>query len=127
MFLETGELRDCHYGKWGCEGSDYDEGERNQYWSPDWGRSKEGTHRMYNDGVDWIVRAKTRRRRRYMKKTFKDIGAQSQYVRDVEMEIRGDAAAATWTFRGDGSRRGRGRDVDSPRRRVATRPRPRRG
>ena len=56
---------------------------------------------------------------------------------------RGDAAAATWIFRGDGSRRRRGRDADIPwrresrrrrgwdadipRRRVATTPRPRRG
>ena len=36
---------------------------------------------------------------------------------------RGDAAAATWIFRGDGRRRGR--DVDSPRPRAT--PRPRRG
>ena len=40
---------------------------------------------------------------------------------------RGDAAAATWIFRGDESRRCRGRHVDSPRRRVAATPRPRRG
>merc|ERR1712097_94314 len=32
---------------------------------------------------------------------------------------RGDAAAATWTFHGDGSRRRRGRDVDVPWGRVA--------
>ena len=32
---------------------------------------------------------------------------------------RGDAAATTWIFRGDESRRRRGHDVDIPRRRVA--------
>ena len=35
---------------------------------------------------------------------------------------RGAAAAATWIFRGDESRRGRNRDVDIPRRRVAAPP-----
>ena len=39
---------------------------------------------------------------------------------------RGGAAAATWKFRGDESRRRRGRDVNSSRRPVAP-PRPRRG
>ena len=39
---------------------------------------------------------------------------------------RGGAAAATWLFRGDNSRRRRGRDVDVPGRRVAAAPRPRR-
>ena len=34
---------------------------------------------------------------------------------------RGDAAAATWTFRGDESRRRRGRDVDIPRSRASRR------
>ena len=37
---------------------------------------------------------------------------------------RGDAAASTWIFRGDESRRRRGRDVDILRRRVAATPRP---
>ena len=37
------------------------------------------------------------------------------------------AAAATWKFRGDGSRRRRGRDVEIPCRRVAATPRLRRG
>ena len=57
---------------------------------------------------------------------------------DVSVETsRGDAAAATWMFRGsesrrrifggDESRRRRRRDVDSPWRRVAAAPRPRRG
>ena len=40
---------------------------------------------------------------------------------------RGDAAAAMWMFHGGESRRRRGRDVDSPRRRIAATPRPRRG
>ena len=40
---------------------------------------------------------------------------------------RGGAAAATWIVRGDGSRRRRGRDVDSPWRWVAATPRLRRG
>ena len=40
---------------------------------------------------------------------------------------RGDAAAATWIFHGDESRRRRGRDVDIPWRRVAATPRPQRG
>ena len=40
---------------------------------------------------------------------------------------RGAAAAATWIVRGDESRRRRGLDVDSPRRRVAAPPRSRRG
>ena len=37
---------------------------------------------------------------------------------------RGDAAAATRTFRGNGSRRRRGRDVDVPQRLLAATPRP---
>ena len=40
---------------------------------------------------------------------------------------RGDAAAATWIFRGDESRRRRDRDVDIPWRGVPAAPRPRRG
>ena len=38
---------------------------------------------------------------------------------DSPWTSRGDAAAATWTFRGDESRRRRGRDVESPWREVA--------
>ena len=38
------------------------------------------------------------------------------YVRRVDMSLtnRGDAAGATWIFRGNESRRRRGRDVDIP-------------
>ena len=44
---------------------------------------------------------------------------------DIPWETsRGAAAAATWIFRGDETRRGRGRAVDSQRRRVAATPRP---
>ena len=46
---------------------------------------------------------------------------------DLLSTNRGDAAAATWKFRGDGSRRRRGRDVEIPCRRVAATPRLRRG
>ena len=45
---------------------------------------------------------------------------------DTPQTNRGDAAAATWIFRGELSRRRRGRDVDIPRRAVAA-PRLRRG
>jgi len=38
---------------------------------------------------------------------------------------RGGAAAAAWIFRGDETRRRRGRDAKSPRRRVAATPRTR--
>ena len=56
-------------------------------------------------------------------------GAEIAYVRraDIPWETgRGDAACATWIFRGDESRRRRGRDVDLPWRRVEATPRPRR-
>ena len=46
---------------------------------------------------------------------------------DIPLVNRDAAAAATRIVRGDESRRGRGRDADSPRRRIATPPRPRRG
>ena len=46
---------------------------------------------------------------------------------DRPLTNRGDAAAATWIFRGDGSRRRRGGDVDLPWRRIAATPRRRRG
>ena len=60
---------------------------------------------------------------------------------DLPKRHRGGAAAATWTFCGDGSRRRRGRDADSPSSRgdaaaatrivrgdgIAATPRPRRG
>ena len=58
---------------------------------------------------------------------------------DIPLMNRGDAAATTWLFRGDESRRRRGRDVDNPWRRVdaaaatwiirggKSTPRPRRG
>ena len=47
--------------------------------------------------------------------------AQKKYFRraDSPRTSRGAAAAATWIFRGDESRRGRGRDVDITWRRVA--------
>ena len=49
-------------------------------------------------------------------------------VRGSSVEAsRGDAAAVTWTVRGDESRRRRGCDVDGPWRRVAATPRLRRG
>ena len=45
-----------------------------------------------------------------------DPNKRRQHVRraDLPRTGRGDAAAATWIFRGDESRRGRGRDVDIP-------------
>jgi hypothetical protein len=46
VFLDTGELRSCGYDKWGCEGSDYNSGEKNQYWTEPYGRSEDGSHRM---------------------------------------------------------------------------------
>ena len=46
---------------------------------------------------------------------------------NIPLMNRGDAAAATWIFPGDESRRRRGRDVDIPRRRVAATPWPIRG
>ena len=46
---------------------------------------------------------------------------------DIPRTNRGDAAVATWIFRGDDSRRRRGCDLDIPRRRFAATPRLRRG
>ena len=45
---------------------------------------------------------------------------------DISLTNRGDAAAATWTFR-EVAATGRGRDVDIPWRRIAATPRLRRG
>ena len=42
---------------------------------------------------------------------------------DIPPKSRGDAAVVAWIFRGEESRRRRGRDVDIPRRRVAATPR----
>ena len=62
---------------------------------------------------------------------FRGVGARGRPLdfrrADILQTVRGAVAATTWIIRGGGSRRRRGHDVNISWRRVAARPRPRRG
>ena len=76
-----------------------------------------------------LLMVQDRSKARKLATLLNDAVSSAAYFRraDLPKMGRGDAAAATWIFSGDESRRRRGRDVDIQRRRVAATPRPRRG